>query len=36
MVDEALVGWEPNNAEERQGMKSFETYASRPSLGRID
>jgi hypothetical protein len=26
-VEEALAGWEPNNAEERQGMELFKTYA---------
>lgn len=26
-VEEALDGWEPNNAEERQGMRLFQTYA---------
>jgi hypothetical protein len=25
-VEEALVGWEPNNAEEKQGMELYKTY----------
>lgn len=36
MVEEALAGWEPNNAEERQGIELYKTYAcfSPPSLNR--
>ena len=26
VVEQALAGWEPNNAEERQGMELFERY----------
>ncbi len=33
VVKEALDGWEPNNAEEIQGMKLFEMYACRSHLG---
>ena len=32
-VDEALAGWEPNNAEERQGMELFKTYGCLSFLG---
>jgi hypothetical protein len=33
VVQEALAGWEPSNAEERQGMKLFEMYACLSPLG---
>ena len=32
-VEEALVGWAPNNAEERQGMELFKKYACPSSPG---
>jgi len=32
-VQEALAGWEPNNAEENLGMKRFEKYACLSPLG---
>ena len=32
-VEEALVGWAPNNAKERQGMELFKKYACPSSPG---
>jgi len=29
-VKEAMIGWEPNTAEEKQGIKRFEMYAYLP------